>query len=184
MAIYETFKKLTETTTALQKAQGDLQMQNMEKELAMKGAITAADVAGATTAAEAGAVKIATAHATANALKSVATAGAAANAMQVPYPGNLVALATNMAALAGALAAGKGFQAFKDGGIVNGPATGDRTLIRANGGEMMLNKSQQNDLWNFIKNGSQGFGGGQVDFKIRGADLVGTIKNYESRLRG
>ena len=185
MAIYETFKKLTETTTALQKAQGDLQMQNMEKELAMKGAITAADVTGAATAAEAGAVKVATAHATANALKSVATAGAAANAMELPFPYNLAALATNMAALTAALSAGKALEAFADGGIVGGNSmSGDHNLIRANSGEMILNKTQQSQLWDFIKNGSQGFGGGKVEFEIRGDKLQGVLSNYERKRRG
>lgn len=185
MAIYETFKKLTETTAALQKAQGDLEMQNMEKELAMKGAITAADVTGAATAAEAGAVKIATAHATANALKSVATAGAAANAMELPFPYNLAALATNMAALTAALSSGKALQAFADGGIVGGNSmSGDHNLIRANSGEMILNKTQQSQLWDFIKNGSQGFGGGKVEFEIRGDKLQGVLSNYERKRRG
>lgn len=185
LSIIEGIKTAIEVGTALSKAQASVEMQNMEKELAMKGAIAAADTAGAATAVEAGAVKIATAHATANALKSVATAGAAANAMELPFPYNLAALATNMAALTAALSAGKALEAFAGGGIVGGNSmSGDHNLVRANSGEMILNKTQQSQLWDFIKNGSQGFGGGKVEFEIRGDKLQGVLSNYERKRRG
>ena len=71
---------------------------------------------------------------------------------------------------------------FATGGIVGGSKTqGDQNVIRANAGEMVLNKAQQGNLFNLIKNGGTG---GSVDFRIRGADLVGVMRNYDSRLKG
>lgn len=72
---------------------------------------------------------------------------------------------------------------FASGGIVGGSSSyGDRGIARVNSGEMILNKAQQGTLWNML-NGKGGIGG-NVQFKIRGADLVGTINNYNSRRRG
>ena len=91
------------------------------------------------------------------------------------------------AALAAAASVGAGLTAtmaaFAKGGIVGGNSTrGDHNIIRANSGEMILNKAQQGTLFNML-NGKGGMGG-NVEFKIRGADLVGTINNYTSRKRG
>ena len=72
---------------------------------------------------------------------------------------------------------------FAKGGIVGGNSTrGDHNIVRTNAGEMILNKAQQGTLFNIL-NGKGGMGG-NVEFKIRGADLVGTINNYTSRKRG
>lgn len=72
---------------------------------------------------------------------------------------------------------------FEHGGIVGGNSTrGDRNIVRVNSGEMILNKAQQGTLFNML-NGKGGVGG-NVEFKIKGADLVGTINNYNSRKRG
>ena len=47
---------------------------------------------------------------------------------------------------------------------------------------MILNKQQQATLFNAINSGK--FGGGEVQFKIRGTDLIGAIKNEQSRRKG
>ena len=74
------------------------------------------------------------------------------------------------------------FSKFATGGIVGGSKThGDQNVIRADAGEMVLNKAQQGNLFNLIKNGGTG---GQVEFVLRGDRLVGAIRNYESRIRG
>lgn len=88
-----------------------------------------------------------------------------------------------IAGVAGIIAALASMSKFEKGGIVGGNSTrGDRNIIRANTGEMILNKAQQGTLWNML-NGKGGIGG-NVQFKIRGADLIGVINNENSRRRG
>ena len=77
------------------------------------------------------------------------------------------------------IAAVKQAAAFATGGIVGGNSfTGDRNLIRVNSGEMILNRSQQANLWNAINGG---VGGGQVTFRIDGQQLVGVLQNYNGK---
>ena len=109
-----------------------------------------------------------------------AVANATASAAKLPFPYNLPAIAASIASVLGALA---NMNKFAKGGIVGGNSTrGDRNMARVNSGEMILNKAQQGTLFNIL-NGKGGMGG-NVEFKIRGADLVGTINNYTSRKRG
>ena len=109
-----------------------------------------------------------------------AVANATASAAKLPFPYNLPAIAASIASVLGALA---NMNKFAKGGIVGGNSTrGDRNMARVNSGEMILNKAQQGTLFNML-NGKGGMGG-NVEFKIRGADLVGTINNYTSRKRG
>ena len=113
--------------------------------------------------------------------KDAAMAAAAANAAMVAGP------AAPAAAIAAAAEVGAGLTAtmaaFAKGGIIGGNSThGDRNIIRANSGEMILTKGQQGTLFSML-NGKGGMGG-NVEFKIRGADLVGTINNYSSRRKG
>jgi len=71
---------------------------------------------------------------------------------------------------------------FKDGGIVDSIFTsGDRNLIRANGGEMIMTTPQQSKLWGAIKNGDFGGIGGKVEFEIKGKKLVGILGNQSKR---
>lgn len=74
-------------------------------------------------------------------------------------------------------------QSFDQGGIVGGSSFyGDRTLVRANAGEMILNRNQQNNLYRAIADNNLGGGrGGNVTFTIKGSDLVGTLNNYNSK---
>lgn len=68
---------------------------------------------------------------------------------------------------------------FADGGIIGGQSfSGDKLNINANSREMIMNQGQQQKLWDFIRGGSTGSGGGQVEFKIKGAELVGVMSNY------
>lgn len=82
-------------------------------------------------------------------------------------------------AVGGVLSAFAAIPKFFNGGLVKGPPTGDQTLIRANGGEMMLNKAQQGNLFNMINQG--GAMGGTQNIRItgtlvgRGNDLVAVI---------
>lgn len=71
---------------------------------------------------------------------------------------------------------------YADGGIIGGTSySGDRLLARVNSGEMVLNKRQQSNLFNAINSGI--IGGGTVstvEFKLRGADIYGSMKNYKA----
>lgn len=135
------------------------------------------NAASATGAALKGAEAAASATA-ASASAGEAIAGATASGSKMPYPLNLIAIATGIAAVIAALASMK---KFAHGGIVGGTSTsGDHNLARVNSGEMILNKAQQGTLFSML-NGKGGMGG-NVEFKIRGADLVGTINNYSKKI--
>lgn len=72
---------------------------------------------------------------------------------------------------------------YADGGIVNSPyTTGDRNLIKINGGEMVLTKGQQANLFNLLNTGTANNVGGEVKFKIEGKQLVGVLNNYNNKV--
>lgn len=111
------------------------------------------------------------------ALQAVGIGQATANAasagpfgwMQIP-----IAIASVIAAFASA-------PKFAYGGIVGGSSySGDKVLARVNSGEMILNHAQQANLWHKL-NGASAGAVGQVEFKIKGSELVGVINNYSSR---
>lgn len=113
------------------------------------------------------------------AAKELAVARHMSAAASVPYPANIAAIASTAGVLAAAFAA---IPTFAKGGVVEGNLTqGDRNLVRANAGEMILTKGQQGTLWSML-NGKSGKSSGNVEFKIRGADLVGTINNYSKKI--
>ena len=71
---------------------------------------------------------------------------------------------------------------YATGGIVGGTSyTGDRVLARVNSGEMILNPTQQANLFSMLNN--SGIGGGEVKFRIDGTTLVGVLNNYNSKSR-
>lgn len=90
-------------------------------------------------------------------------------------------LGTGLAAMTTAISA---VQSFNDGGIVNGSTTtGDKTLVRVNRGEMVLNNRQQARLFKMLDGGlslNTTSAGGTVDFRISGSNLYGSLKNYSS----
>lgn len=71
---------------------------------------------------------------------------------------------------------------YAEGGIIGGTSyRGDKLVARVNSGEMVLNKRQQTNLFNAINSGN--IGGGvvsTVSFKLRGADIYGSMKNYKA----
>lgn len=104
-----------------------------------------------------------------------ATASGTAEAAKLPFPANIGAIATIVAQIAAIFAA---LPKFADGGIVGGSSySGDKLFARVNSGEMIFNKRQQRNLFNLIDNGNIG-GGVDVTFKLRGADLYGSMANY------
>lgn len=112
--------------------------------------------------------------------KGEAIASGVASAAQTPFVGWLLA----GAAAAAVVAALASIPSFSTGGIFAGNSTiGDMNLARVNAGEMILNNRQQRNLFNLLNgNGIIGSaGGGQVEFKIRGKELVGVLANYNNK---
>lgn len=78
---------------------------------------------------------------------------------------------------------------FENGGVVGSVVGGnsfhgDKILARLNSGELVLNKHQQNRLYNTLQQGqstSSAPMGGAVQFKISGRDLVGVLSNHQNK---
>jgi hypothetical protein len=130
-------------------------------------------------------------EATANATEA-GTAGAAAAAeagksvASVPYAGPALAAAAIlmvMGIIAGVIASAK---TFATGGIIQGGNTiGDYNLARVNSGEMILNGTQQKRMFNLLDGntttGNNAGGTPQVEFKIKGTELIGCINNVSKK---
>lgn len=154
--IMEAVMQVIQLKSALEKKSAMTKVKSAAMEVAANQVATQSEIERAT--AEAGA----------------AVAGGASAVASIPYVGPVLAVAAAAAITAAILA---GMKKFATGGIVGGNNyTGDKNVVRVNSGEMILNKAQQRNLLD-IANGKSGTGG-QVEFKIRGADLVGAIKNY------
>ena len=110
------------------------------------------------------------------ATKKAAAASIFAAHAYIPFAG--VGIASGLVAeMEGVLAA---IGAFANGGIVGGTSySGDKILTRLNSGEMVLNRTQQGNLFNLLNNGIGGTG--QVEFKIKGQELVGVLNNYNNK---
>lgn len=87
-----------------------------------------------------------------------AIAGGVSQAMSVPFPANLAAIATTIATvMANILTAKKTIESakFETGGIVGGTSyTGDRVPVAANSGEMIITREQQTKLFDAISSGN------------------------------
>ena len=146
---------------------------------------SASTTAAATADTAATSTEVSNAAAKTTASSGEAIAGATASGAKLPFPLNLVAIATGVAAVIAALGAISG--AFATGGIVGGSGAsttiGDNTLIRVNRGEMVLNNRQQAHLFKMLDGGlalNTQSSGGSVNFKISGSNLYGTLKNYSN----
>lgn len=142
-------------------------------------ATTSTAAAAADTAATSQEVANSTAKTTASSGEAIA--GATASGAKMPFPMNLVAIAAGVAAVIAALATISG--SFADGGIIQGANThGDQLLARVNAGEMILNGSQQRNLFNLLDGGTGSNISGQVEFKISGSALKGVLRNYDNKM--
>lgn len=162
--IMEVLNTVKQTSKTLTQQDTMASISNTTAKNAEAGANTlAAGTAGAAAAAEAG--------------KSVAS---------VPYVGPVLAIAaiaSVMAAIIGIIASAK---SFATGGIIDGSNTiGDYNIARVNSGEMILNGTQQKRLFNLLDGSSSNFSGnntsGQVEFKIKGTELIGCINNVNKK---
>lgn len=163
ITIFETARTVIEAFGTAQKIQAQIASQAAAKQVAADMAVASAE--GTKAAASAGA----------------AAAGAGSSVSSIPIVGPILAVAAIGTVVAAILAA---MSKFATGGLVGGSSTtGDKNIIRANSGEMILTKGQQATLFNAIANGNLG-GGGNVEFRLRGTDLIGAIENTQSRRRG
>ena len=114
------------------------------------------------------------------AFQAQAVAAGTANAAAVPFPANLIAIASIITSIISVFSS---LPKFADGGIIQGKSFGDYNLARVNGGEMILNGTQQSKLWNTIQQGTTSSSApisGAVKFHIEGKQLVGVLNNYNS----
>lgn len=112
------------------------------------------------------------------ALETLATHYAAAAAAQTAL--NPWTVAAGVAAVGSIVAAMSAIPKFATGGVVPGNnLSGDNVLIRANSGEVVLTKTQANNIGSMLSGGL----GGKVVFKIEGSTLVGVLNNH-NRIAG
>ena len=118
-------------------------------------------------------------------LIGMATAEGVSNAFKLPWPQNLAAVATVVAAGASAAGqiAGLASKKYATGGIVSGPGTGisDSIPIRVSNGEMILNHRQQSNLFNLLDKGSSTEGKIEFKNKLVGSDIIGSATTYNKR---
>lgn len=115
------------------------------------------------------------------AFQAQSIAAGTANAAAVPFPANLIAIASIITSIISVFSS---LPKFESGGIVGGNSfSGDKVLARLNSGELVLNKNQQNRLYSAIQQGTTSTNApmnGNVTFRIEGKQLVGVLNNYNS----
>ena len=142
----------------------------------------AENAAGAASDAASASASVAKATTSVAANTADAASSAAAGAAKLPFPASLLAVG---AAIAGVLALMASIPKFAGGGVVSGgTSVNDMQLARVNAGEMILNGSQQKNLWNAIEKGD--LGGGQMQikgYKIKGTDLYILYENVKKKFK-
>jgi len=90
-------------------------------------------------------------------------------------------LISGLATVASVIGTVKG---FAGGGIIDGNTFhGDAIVARVNAGEMILNRTQQSNLFRLLDSGGGRTGApAQVEFVLRGDSLYGSIANYKSKM--
>lgn len=108
-------------------------------------------------------------------------AAAQVQAAQLGPLGWLAFLGAGLASIATVISTVKG---FAGGGIIDGNTFhGDAIMARVNAGEMILNRTQQGNLFRLLDSGSTRNGApAQVEFVLRGDNLYGSITNYKSKM--
>nr|WP_320038852.1 hypothetical protein [uncultured Bacteroides sp.] len=107
-------------------------------------------------------------------------AAGAKSAAETPVVGWILALSAVAALTASMLSIPK----FATGGVVGGSSyQGDKILARLNSGEMVLNRTQQGNLYNLMSNNNNSNNtlNGNVKFEIDGRKLVGVLNNYNKQ---
>lgn len=163
--VLEVMKTLYSALKTTEEIYAKIKEKNAMKEIALNGGVAISEEAKAAASAKA------------------AAAGAAGATAGIPVVGPALAVGAVAAVVAAILA---GMKKFANGGIVGGNSYyGDKQLARVNSSEMILTQGQQAKLWKFIQGGSNGgIGGGDITFRLKGTDIIGAIKNTQSRMRG
>lgn len=185
---WESYKAIQELITKLDAAKAAQLGVSTATEVANISTITSAKVAADTAEVASSTAKttaiVAGLTAQEVAAKGVMAAQSTAAYAYIPFAGPALA-AGQIATMQGLISAAKiasAIPGFKDGGIVDSIFTsGDRNLIRANGGEMIMTTPQQSKLWGAIEKGQFGSGGGDVRFVIEGNRLVGILNQMKSK---
>lgn len=196
VSFIETIQKMTEVVTLLTGAKETLNVVNSasaashtEEAASLSAQATAQTTAAASEAASTPIMLTASqaAKQLAAAQLDLATSMIAAAHAEIPFAGPALAaagIATVTAAVSSAHAAFAGLQTFADGGILQGSHTmGDQLLVRANAGEMIINKRQQANLFDLLDKGMTGSettnnAPTTTTFKVRGEDIYLSLKNY------
>ncbi len=177
MSIVKTIEELTKVSEKLAAAK--------QAEAAIDTAVTTQKVAnaGVQAAAETSTATVTAAAAKTEVAANTAVAGSAAVKSVAGIP--IVGIAMAGAALAAIIAMMASLPKFARGGGIQGTPTGDLNLARVNGGEMILNGSQQATLFQ-LANGkgvkTNGYAG-KVEFEIRYDRLIGVLKNWDQKNR-
>ena len=122
------------------------------------------------------------AEAIANVIAGYASASAQASELG-PWGWAAFSLA-GLAQVASVIAQIHSLSGYAQGGIIGGGSNhGDSIYARVNAGEMVLNPRQQSNLFKAINSGEFGFDNQtnetpSIQFKIKGSDLYGSLKNY------
>ena len=200
MTIFDAVKSTIETIKGISQAfnllSGATQAYNLLTDNATKSIITqsvalteSAVAQTEKTAADGASTPIATANAAALKTQAIAATETAASLMfaahaSIPFVGAALG-AAQVGIMEGVLAALKASVVglFANGGIVGGSSYhGDKIYARVNSGEAILNKRQQSNLFRLIDGGHPlGNGSANVEFKIKGSELIGVIKNYNDK---
>lgn len=114
--------------------------------------------------------------------QAAAISSGTASAAAMPFPANLISIATIVSSILGVFSS---LPKFENGGVVGGHSYhGDKILSRLNSSELVLNKGQQNRVWDLINQGTTSTNAqmnGAVQFKISGRDLVGVLSNHQNK---
>lgn len=162
----ELFGKQVSARTAYEEASGKERAQNLKSTLSYITTLSESNNNTLATIGKAAAITNATIDGYAAVNKALAS---------VPYPYNFVAAALVGAAATANVAKIAGVGSFEQGGIVPGSSfTGDNLQANVNSGEMILNRSQQSQLFN------QANGGGSNNQDL--SSIVEAIRNINITL--
>lgn len=113
------------------------------------------------------------------ALTSAKSAAAIAEQATLPFPENLAAIASTIAALTSAMSSISSIGNFAEGGIVGGTNYQDGITARVSSGEMFINQADQKKLYDSIHSGNLGGGNGRA--VVTGEQIVMAANNWGKR---